>query len=64
MGSHRHRRRSNLTEGIEALRVKYGIPGTIIAVSSRDENVTESLSFGIANTRGDSVTEDVGIDRS
>ena len=49
----------DVTDKIESLRAKYDVQGIGLAVSSRNENLTEAISFGVANTKGESVTNEV-----
>lgn len=50
---------SNTTASIDALRLKYAVPGITLSVSNNVTNITENISFGIANAKGDPVTEKV-----
>lgn len=51
---------SSVTRHIEALRIKYSVSGITLSISSNVTNITETLGFGIANAKGDPVTEKVG----
>ena len=50
---------SNLTNSIESLRTRYGIPGITLSIVTEDGDSSETLGFGMADTRGNPVNEQV-----